>query len=454
MTVDPFDAKDYDDAISISPGPQKGQISLGVHIAEVAAWIHPGSKWDRAARERSFTAYLPGKTMPMLPRTLTGLISLTPDRKSPAHSVFFTVDSASGRILSSRRCHSWINITKRLNFDELQSFIDGGSPEGWDKSLCEKMDSLVKLTRVMRALRRKEEHFLDIATPEIRVICDDATKTISGISRKFQRESDQLVEDCMLAANTEVAKELIEKNIPGVFRVHEEPDPLRIEEFSAFIEGTFGLSTGDLSSGRIACNHFLNSLPADHRKPVIMAAFLRALPRAHYIAEPALHYGLGKERYSHFTSPIRRYPDLLVHQQLWQADTNGKLHSKITLAKHAETCSKKEENNDDAFYAANDRLKLQYLRQITDEENPQVHEGIITKVSSGGLLVDITDLGIFGFVPVEMLSAGRFLYSKQKGRIHAERGHQQYKCGDFIYLRLDHIDMARGSAIFRPIQAR
>lgn len=451
VTIDPVDAKDFDDAISIAPGDSDDEISLGVHISDVAAWIRPNSRFDKEAYSRSFSSYMPGMFMPMLPKNLTAKISLREKVETSAHSVIFTVKKSTGAIISSKRMHSKIKVTARLSFNQVQDFIDDPAlaPKEWTPPFRKNLTTLIELTRKMRQHRRDTEQFLEISTAEVRVICDEATKEIKGIERKVQREADQLVEDCMLAANSAVADELLNRKIPGLFRVHPEPTPEKIEEFAIFIEKAFKLRVSDISN-RKECNRFLHSIPDDHRKPVIISHFLRSLPRAHYLAENALHFGLGKYRYCHFTSPIRRYPDLLVHQQLWAADTNAKLKSKKTLADVAEECSKKEERNDDAYYAANDRLKLHYLKSQGALENPAVvYEAVISKVSSGGLVCDIAELGIYGFVPSKMLH-GEFHHKKRFGKLKASRGRAEYKVGDFVYLVLDSLDTARGTALFRP----
>jgi ribonuclease R len=451
VTIDPHDAKDFDDAISLAPGKKNGQLELGVHIADVAAWISPNDTWDKEARKRSFTAYLPGKTMPMLPRDLTAKISLTEGTKSLAHSIIFTIEEKSGKIVGFKRFHSNLTITKRLTFDQVQNLIDGKPPKDWDNEFQEKIQTLVKLTRKMRNRRKEQEQFLELASPEIRVLCDEKNQTVTGLERKEQREADQLVEDCMLAANSTVACEIIESKIAGIFRVHPEPTPEKLDEFRVFMEATFGIQPGDISNRNI-CNRFLSSLKDDQRKPVIIGAFLRSLPRAYYLEEPELHFGLGKMRYSHFTSPIRRYPDLLVHQQLWAMQNNEKLRSKKLMAEFAADSTEKETNNDNAYYAANDRLKLHYLQsQLGEDADSGLYEGLIAKITSTGLLVDIAELGVYGFVPTESLG-GSFRYRKGKKELKAVKGHRDYKCGDFIYVQLDRIDFIRGSAIFSPVK--
>jgi ribonuclease R len=387
----------------------------------------------------------------MLPKTLTKNISLTADGESLAHTVLFAVDANTGEILNSKRCHSRIQVNKRMTFDEVQQFIDGSLPKDWDDKIIKNMRTLVDITEKMRAFRKKTEKFLELATSEIRVLCDFEKKEIIGLERRTQKQADQLVEECMLAANAEVAKELISRSIPAMFRVHPEPDPEKLEDFYTFVSKTFGFFPGDLSS-RSACNHFLANLPDDHKRPIIIGAFLRSLPRASYKEENEFHFGLGKGRYCHFTSPIRRYPDLAVHQQLWTFEAGGRLRSKKTVAKYAEECSAKEMKNDEAYYSANDRLKLKYLDQENEKAPSSMYEAVITKISSAGLLVDVVDLGIFGFVPIESLG-GRYKYKKKESTLKESRGgHQSFKCGDFIFLHLDRIDFIRATAVFRPVR--
>lgn len=447
VTIDPFDAKDFDDALSIAPGENDSEVVIGVHISDVAAFISPKSKFDKQAEKRAFSCYLPGRTLPMLPKALTAKISLQAGADSRAHSVFLTLEKATGRVVSFRRCHTLIRVDHRLNYEEVQEFLDRGSaPADWSAGLKKELRLMLDVTRRMRKYRKETEGFVEMDLPEVRVLCSESDNKILGLVSKMPRESEQLVEECMLAANSAVGIELGQKSVAGLYRVHPAPDPEKIEEFTAIMQDSFGLTPGDLTE-RKACNAFLNGLPDDARKPVILSLLLRSMPRAYYLEKPALHFGLGKGRYVHFTSPIRRYPDLIVHQQLWNLDTKTRTRTVSTMARVASDCSMKEENNDAAYFAANDRLKLRYLEEKLEAGGENFYEGVIVKVVSGGLQVDVRELGMYGFVERERLPGE---YRRSDSGFREERGHKSYKPGDFIYLRLSHIDFARGSALFVP----
>ncbi|MDD4817741.1 MAG: ribonuclease R [Victivallaceae bacterium] len=444
VTIDPTDAKDFDDAVGVMPGANDNELILGVHISDVAGYIIPGGTFDREAAKRGFTAYLPGRTLPMLPKTLTAKISLQAGVDSLAHSVLFTVDKKSFKILKSERCHSIIRVDKRLNYEEVQDFFDSGkAPEDWTDAETATVKTELNIAAAWRKERRETEKFINLAMPEIRVLCDEVNNKIIGLVSKIQRESEELIEEFMLAANSAVAAELVAKHLPGLFRVHPQPDPEKLLDFAMTASDAFHIQVGDLST-RENCNKFLSSLPDTPMRPIILNAFLRSLPRAFYAAAPALHFGLGKTLYSHFTSPIRRYTDLLVHQQLWSMDLNQKWKSQDDLARLAERCSEQEENNDRAFFDANDRLKLRYLESLLGKRQGRSYTGVVRKVTAAGLLAEITELGIYGFIPI---SGG---VERRRGgeRIVHYAGHENYKPGDMVHLTLEDVDFSRNSAVF------
>ncbi len=447
LTIDPVDAKDFDDAISLKISDDGKTAEIGVHIADVAAYITPKSDFDKAAFMRGFTAYLPGRTLPMLPKDLTARISLQANQRSLAHSIILTVDTANGKILDGRRCHTFINVDRRLDYDTVQQFLDQPEilPGNWDRPLADKISQLAAITQKIRSYRQMTEKFIDLAIPEVRVICDENANEIKGLAAKEQRSAEFIVEECMLAANSWTGAMLTEKNIPGLFRVHPLPDAERVLDFSEMLAVSFGFYPGDLTS-REACNKFIEKLPDDEKKTIILSLFLRSLPRAFYQEKPDLHFGLGKGRYTHFTSPIRRYTDLAVHQQLWNFDTNQRLKPKETFAKLGADLSEKEENNDNAYYAASDRLKLRYLHELLEKNALNFYDGIISKITASGLAVDITELGFCGFVRTEDLPGD---FYKTAIGMRSERGNTIYKIGDSIPLRLYEVDFVRGAAYFK-----
>ncbi|MBO5959071.1 MAG: RNB domain-containing ribonuclease, partial [Lentisphaeria bacterium] len=213
ITIDPADAHDFDDAISLAPGKTKEEVLLGVHIADVAAYIQPGSTFDKEAAKRCFSAYIPGMFLPMLPKALTQKMSLREGVDSPAHTILFTVDKKSGKIRKTERFHSVVRIKKRLDYGTVQNFLDDpkSAPVDWTATFKKNLKLLTETVRAIRQNRREQEQFLDMPLPEIRVLCDEKTKRITGIQRKEPSEADALVEECMLAANSAVAEELIAK---------------------------------------------------------------------------------------------------------------------------------------------------------------------------------------------------------------------------------------------------
>ena len=451
FTIDPEDAKDFDDALTLER-KKKGELLLGVHIADVAAYVRPSSRFALTAAKRGFSSYIPGDFRPMLPSPLTGKISLKEGVDSPAHSVIFTVREEDGKILSVKRCHSTVRIAKRLSYKELQDFIDTGkAPTTWKISWKNRLSLLLDITRKWRKRREKEEQYLAMDVKEVRVKMAEDSLKVAALEQRKMGEAELLVEECMLSANTAVANEMIAKHLPALYRIHNEPSKEKLEEFSFLMRESFSLHTGDLSR-REVCSSFLRDLPDDHKRGIILSSLLRSLPRAVYADEPALHYGLGKWEYLHFTSPIRRYTDLLIHQQLWNSDCGKPLIPREEFLKEAPRLTRRELQNDEGYFAACDTLKLHYLKEqgMLESGVHTAYEGIIAKITSGGLLCELPELGIYGFVPMKEMEK-RMRYNSRKRRIHAEKGKGGYKIGDFVYLIPDLPFTTSGKVNFRII---
>ncbi len=437
LTIDPEDAKDFDDAISLQVNPESGTATVGVHVADVAAYATPDSELEKGAALRGFTAYLPGRTLHMLPPALAAeRCSLRQGAENLAHSVFLEIDRETGEVLDRRRCHSRVAVTRRLSFDQAQAIIDRPEaktelPEPVKNTVLE----LHRLAETMRRRRQETEHFLELESREVRVLCDEEHEQITGLKPATAAAADHLVEEFMLAANVAVACEMRDRKIPGIYRIHSEPDPLALREFVEWA-GEIGLRFKGKLENRFHINRFLAQAKPRHDREIINSMFLRTLSRATYSAKPAPHYGLGKESYCHFTSPIRRYTDLVVHQQLWAADQGEAARDQKACTAIASRCTIQEKNNDEAYFAALDRMKIRYLQELRIRGERLFYEGAVLKVGGDGLLVFIPELGIVGKIPKDQIPR------KSAGRV--------WRGGNVIYVTVDKADPIRGRLLLAP----
>ena len=312
MTIDPDDARDFDDAIQVEE-LSGGGWRLGVHIADVNAYVPQGSALDREARSRGNSVYLPDRVIPMLPERLSnGVCSLIPDVDRLTHSVFLQFDKM-GRARSARFARSVIRSAKRLTYKEAYRILKNPVRD----ELSQRLHTAWKLAALLR--RKRFEHGgLDLDMPEVKVIVDKSGKAVR-FERVENDESHQLIEEFMLAANEAVARELKNRGIPTIYRVHENPDPERLTEFREFVL-THGIRVGDLTHRR-EVQRLLDLIRGTAEEHPLKIGLLKSLKRARYATAPLGHYGLAKANYTHFTSPIRRYADLAAHRAL--ADRNA-----------------------------------------------------------------------------------------------------------------------------------
>jgi ribonuclease R len=450
MTIDPTDAKDFDDALSIHNHDDPKLITIGVHIADVAAYISPNGVWQKKVRRRCFTAYLPGRMVPMLPKVLvSNRCSLVEGEDKPAHTVLLHINRETGKVEDYERFHSTINVKKRLNYKEVQEFADNKfkNPE-WPTEVKGPLKELFELSLKMRQWRRENDKFIPLEAPEVRVLCDHNTMELTGLKHEKQGQSNQMVEEYMLACNVAVAKELTNKQLPGLYRVHPEPNPESIEEFTASAQSIYGLQPGDLSHRGNAVK-FLNEISKLPEAEVISFDFLRMMQRALYSEKASIHYGLGKGLYSHFTSPIRRMSDLIVHQQLWELENGKAILSNKSCATEAVHITEMEGKIDDAYRAAILRFKLYYIRQQMDGGLKQV-QAFVSRITPKGMKVFIQDFGLYCSIHIknfdndyyELDDFGRFLTGTSTGIT--------FKCGDKIQVLLSDINFARRELIVKP----
>jgi ribonuclease R len=433
VTIDPDDARDFDDAIDVEKIDNDGGWRLGVHIADVSAYVIPGSALDREARRRGNSVYLPDRVIPMLPERLSnGVCSLNPDVDRLTFSVSIEFDK-NGRPKNARFGRTVIRSANRLTYKEAYAILKS-KPNG---ELSQRLHIAWELASLLR--RKRFEHgSLDLDFPEVKVYVDKAGKPIR-LERVENDESHQLIEEFMLAANEAVARELRHRSLATIYRVHEDPDPEKLGEYREFIL-SFGYKVGDLSH-RKEVQRFLASIRGKPEEQALKIGLLKSLKRARYAAQPLGHYGLAKANYLHFTSPIRRYADLVVHRTL--AERNLSRGPKIDIGQIesiADHISDTERNAADAEIESVRLKKLQFFQQQLEERNPQVFRAAIMDVRNYGLVVELPDAIVTGVVHVSTLSDDFYRFDAAQRRLIGRRTNRRYKVGDEIRVYVARVD--------------
>jgi ribonuclease R len=433
VTIDPDDARDFDDAINVEKIDNTGVWRLGVHIADVSAYVTPDSALDREARRRGNSVYLPDRVIPMLPERLSnGVCSLNPDVDRLTHSVFIEFDK-NGRAKNAGFARSVIRSAKRLTYKEAYAILQA-RPNG---ELSRRLHTAWELASLLRR-KRFEQGSLDLDFPEVKVHVDADGKP-TRLERVENDQSHQLIEEFMLAANEAVARELRHRSIATIYRVHEDPDPEKLGEYREFIL-SFGYKVGDLSH-RKEVQRFLASISGKPEEQALKIGLLKSLKRARYAAQPLGHYGLAKANYLHFTSPIRRYADLVVHRTL--AERNLLRRSKIdigqieSLANHI---SDTERNAAEAEIESVRLKKLQFFEQQLKERDPQVFRAAIMDVRNYGLVVELPDALVTGVVHVSTLSDDFYRFDAAQRRLLGRRTNRRFSVGDEIRVFVARVD--------------
>ncbi len=432
VTIDPDDARDFDDAIDVEKIDNEGW-RLGVHIADVSAYVTPNSALDREARRRGNSVYLPDRVIPMLPERLSnGVCSLNPNVDRLTHSVFVEFDK-SGRAKNARFAKSVIRSGRRLTYKEAYAILQT-KPNG---ELSRRLHTAWELASLLR--RKRFEHgSLDLDFPEVKVYVDPAGKPIK-LERVENDESHQLIEEFMLAANEAVARELRQRSIATIYRVHEDPDPEKLAEYREFVL-SFNHKVGDLSH-RKEVQRFLASIRGKPEEQALKIGLLKSLKRARYAAQSLGHYGLAKANYLHFTSPIRRYADLVVHRTL--AERNSPRRPKIdvgqieSLANHI---SDTERNAAEAEIESVRLKKLQFFQEQLEQRNPQVFRAAIMDVRNYGLVVELPDALVTGVVHVSTLGDDFYIFDAAQRRLIGRRTRRRFSVGDEIRVFVARVD--------------
>ena len=437
VTIDPDDAKDFDDAICLqAAGPD--QWRLWVHIADVSHYVKPGTALDQEAAQRGNSTYLVDRVIPMLPEALSNeLCSLKPHVERLTKCVEFLL-SAKGQVLKAKFYPAVICSRCRYNYREVLGILQRPPLDSLERMLHQ-------ANRLAQQIRRARFNAgsLDLDFPETKIRLDERGRVLR-IEKIENDVSHQLIEEFMLLANEAVAGKLMRSGRQAMYRVHEAPDRKRLEEFRE-----------DVLSHRIVCGNLtvrhevqrllerLNALPIG---PALKIGFLRSLMRARYAVEPLGHYGLAKKEYTHFTSPIRRYADLVVHRALFQTD--GGQPAARTLPETADHLSETERNSSDAERDSKDvKLFAFLLGQL--RSRLQTYAALITDVRNFGFFVDVPGLGLSGLVPLSGLSDDFYQYDPRTGQLVGRRSRRVFKLGDRTEVQVAKVDQFKRQVDFK-----
>lgn len=448
LTIDPATAKDFDDALSLTVD-SRGRRVLGVHIADVSHFVLPGSALDEEAARRGTSVYLVDKVIPMLPEQLSnGVCSLRPGEDRLTFSAFLTFNAA-GDVVERRFARSRIRSGLRLSYEQAMAVIEGDAPRAQVPGLTGDAVTLIRnLHALSRQLREKRfaNHALDIESAECEVLIDP-DGSMRGVKPVVNDASHQLIEECMVAANEAVATELLGRGIRILSRLHEPPDPEKIEELATEL-AHLGFQPGNLHEPRNLAA-FLRSIKGHPLSFHANMLVLRSMKRAVYSAEDAGHFGLGKRFYAHFTSPIRRYPDLVLHRQLagWLTGKAAGAKMKPELLKSiAIACTEREDLAEEASRALIEIKKFRFLEQQLAQNRPEIYDAVVAKVMNFGLFVDVLDLQMQGLVHVTTISEKFVRHNRSDNTLRVEN--KVFGAGTRLKVHVSRLDFNRRRADF------
>ena len=449
FTIDGDDARDFDDAVSLEP-MENGHMLLGVHIADVSHYVTPGSPLDDEAYRRGTSVYYPGHVVPMLPVALSnGICSLNPDVDRLAFSAFLEVDK-DGRCHKSQFAKTVIRSKARMTYRKMNEIFDGNEERRAEYAfLTETADRMHALSQSMRR-RRMERGALDLDLPEAEILTDESGEPVE-VSFRARGDAEKMIEEFMLAANEAVAAYMTHRNNPTVYRVHESPDPEKLRVFAQFAR-PFGYRVDASKPNDTAqLQAVLDGAKDDPRQRALPTLLLRSLARARYDAECLGHYGLQAKEYLHFTSPIRRYPDLVAHRMLFKA-ISGQQYTKSDWVFCEEAASQSTTREFAADTAERDIDKL-YLAAYMEQFIGQDFDGEVSGVTSFGLFVSLKN-AVEGLIRVEDLPGDDYEFDDQKMMLIGRRSRVRYTMGTPMRVRLTAASRVTGLIDFIPAPER
>jgi ribonuclease R len=438
ITIDPEDAKDFDDAICIER-VAGGHWKLWVHIADVSHYVEPGTALDEEAASRGNSTYLVDRVIPMLPEALSNeLCSLKPHVERLTKCVEFLL-SNEGHILRTQFYSALIRSQCRFNYKEAFAVLQRPPLDSIEGMLHDANAMAQKIRRL-----RFKAGSLDLDFPETKILLDDEGKVLR-IEKVENDISHQLIEEFMLLANEAVAGRLMALGRPAIYRIHEPPDEKRLEEYREDVL-SHNIHCGNLSNRREVQKLLekLNQLPIGQ---ALKIGFLRSLMRARYATEPLGHYGLAKKKYTHFTSPIRRYADLVVHRALFQA--GGKQLAAGNLQEIAGRISEKERNSDDAERDSRDVKLFAFLLAQLKSSHPQRYKALVTDVRNFGFFVDVSGLGMSGLVPLSGITDDFYQFDSTRNQLIGRRSRRVIRLGDKVEVQVAKVNTFKRQVDFK-----
>ncbi len=456
VTIDGEDARDFDDAVFAEPDDDpknEGGWKLLIAIADVAYFVRPFDALDKCARERGNSVYFPDRVVPMLPEALSaGLCSLKPDQDRPCLAVRIKINK-NGRIVKFKFMRAMMRSAARLNYHEVQAVFDGGMPE-MNGTLRECLTNLYGAYQALARARTKRGA-LEIDVPEREVVLDENGR-ISRICARERFDSHRAVEEFMIAANVAAAQMLESKNIPVMYRIHEAPAAEKVASLQTFL-GTLGIKTPKRSDPETGdFNKILDQVKDTPRAFMVNELVLRTQSQARYSPDNAGHFGLALEKYAHFTSPIRRYADLLVHRGIIRAlkagegglsEEDGSLNDDFEdLGEHISATERRAA-------AAERDAEERYLSSYLADRIGERFNATVNGVSRFGLFVVLDDIAAEGLVPISTLPGDYYVYEEDRHRLFGSSTGKSYELGERVELILSEARPVTGGLLFHLLDS-